>query len=396
MSRSKLSRRQRAAAARAAAIARSSREPAKNNFLTDGPARFGALLWAIFLTFGYAVVNDLVLNRPENRVSAEALVVCIVTLTTRVSLFYARPVGSKPHHRTAERLWMKIENLELQGFGRTLGIIALSLILILSAVPVNAVEPVIAAWILKKSNVGLIPGMDVDLRGSPPAYRFQQVSGRIERSINKKKPGDPKAVGEVRDALARIVENIRLPENVSAAAQLELAYLQSYESLSTIGAQDPRILNQVTSGNLPEGIPAVIGAGVDKTTLMMPPWATGGFTVMGSYPKFFSDFSVISFARTADSLPLPFAITTGDNTAVIFNNMRVQGFAQDIGNLTWTNVTFVGCLISYHGQPLRMGNVRFIGCTFERSTNGKGQELLDYLSRHQGEPVSAYVGASRY
>jgi hypothetical protein len=89
-------------------------------------------------------------------------------------------------------------------------------------------------------------------------------------------------------------------------------------------------------------------------------------------------------------MPL-FAVADGADTTTVFNNITVQGQAQDIGNLTWTNATFVGCLIRYHGQPVRMGNVRFINCTFERSTDGRGQQLLDYLSTHQGEPVNIYV-----
>jgi hypothetical protein len=45
-------------------------------------------------------------------------------------------------------------------------------------------------------------------------------------------------------------------------------------------------------------------------------------------------------------LPMPlFAVADGADTTTVFNNITVQGQAQDIGNLTWTNATFVGCLI---------------------------------------------------
>jgi len=307
----------------------------------------------------------------------------------RVALFYTGAARSKLHHGVTERLWSSIQYLGQRRFGRIIGASALTLVLVLNAIPLEAIEPAVATWMLKRSNAGLIPGIDSDLRGTYPAYRFQEVSGRIERSIREKVPGDANTVSQVKDSLARIVQNVRLPENVSQAAQLELAYLQSYETLSRIGAADPRTLQQLSSGNVP-GIPVVIGAGVDKTTMIMTPEGTA-FTEVGPNPRFFSSFTVISFGHNPGSQVPQFAIAKQNSIAVVFNDLKIVGLAQDIGNLTWTNVTFQGCLIRYHGQPLRMGNVRFFNCIFERSPDGKGQQLLDFLSTRQGQPVNAYV-----
>ena len=390
MRRHKQSRKQRATAAKAAAAQAAAQPPAKKDFLADGQARFGAYLWAVSLTFGYGVVNDLVLNRPELQVNKEAVVVCIATLFAHVLSYYVRPSQEGVSHRITARLWMAIQQLILRRFVRMAGLSALPLVLLMSAAPIGGIEPAIAARRLAKSDIGLIPGADADLRGTDPAYRFREVSARIEKTIKERVPGDPNTVSETRDSLARIVQNVRLPEDVSYAAKLELAYLQSYETLSRIGIEDPGVLQRISSGYVP-GIPTVIGAGVDKSGfILLPPapeWAilTGG-------PMFFSDFSVISFGHDPGS-PVPqFVITEGSNTiSITFNDVRVEGLAQDIGNLTWTNVTFRRCLIRYHGQPLRMGNVRFINCIFERSPDGKGQQILDLLSTHQGEPVNAYV-----
>jgi hypothetical protein len=382
----KLSRKQRAAAARTVAARSLSQEQIGKDFLTDGQARFKACLWAISLTFAYGVINNVILGRSESQVSLEALGVCIVTVAFRIAIFYSDTARSRLRHGIAERLWMAGKYVAHQRFGRTIGVSAIALVLVLNALPLEAVEPTIATWVLKRSNAGLIPVVDSDLRGTHPAYRFREVSGRIERSIDAKAQSDPNTVSNVRNSLARILENVRLPENVATAAKLELAYLQSYETLSRM---DPRSLHQVSSVYAP-GIPAVIGAGIDKTRFILLPPAPE-FTEQDATPKFFSGFTVISFGHNPGS-PVPqFAVSKSNDTEVVFNEIGIQGLAQDIGSFTWTNVTFQGCLIRYHGQPVRMGNVRFFNCTFERSPDGKGQQLLDFLSTHQGEPVSAYV-----
>jgi hypothetical protein len=384
--RHKQTRKQRAASSKAAAKM-ATRTPVKKNFLTNSRARFSAYLWAISLTFCYGILNDLVLDRPTGRVNMEALVVCILTLVAKVLFYYERPARAYVGQGIPERLWIAIQQLSQRKTTRLVGVSSFTFVLVLSAAPIGGVEPAIAARHLEKSDIGLIPGLDSDLRGTEPAYRFREVTARIEKTIKERAPGDPATVSEVRDSLANVVQNVRLPENVSEAAKLELAYLQSYETLSRIGVADPQILHQISSGYTP-GIPAVIGAGVDKTTFIMAPPASE-FTEQGLNPIFFSGFTVISFGHNPGS-PVPqFAVTKVDSTAVVFNDIKIEGLAQDIGNFTWTNVTFQGCLIRYHGQRLRMGNVRFINCTFERSLDG--QQLLDYLSSHQGESVSAYV-----
>jgi hypothetical protein len=265
----------------------------------------------------------------------------------------------------------------------------LTFALLMSALPIDGIEPAVATRRLEISGIGLIPGLDSDLHGTDPVYRFREVSDRIEKAVEQRVPGDPSTVSKASDSLARIVENVRLPENVATAAKLELAYLQTYQTLSQIAVEHPEVLHQISSGYV-RGIPAVIGAGADKTTFIMPPSAPA-FLGVGSGPMFFSGFTIKTSGRNPGS-PVPqFVVTTVDSTAVVFNDVKVEALTQDVGNLTWANVTFEGCLIRYHGQHLRMGNVRFVNCTFERSRDGRGQDLLNYFSAHQGESINAYV-----
>jgi hypothetical protein len=356
------------------------------DFLADGPARLRMCLWAIALTFGYGFVNDVFLDRPEYRVSMEAIGLCIVAFTLQVIRFYKRPTRTEASRQVAERLWYGF-CLWQQKTGRTVAVFSLALALM--ATPISKLEPTVAAASLRKSDIGLVPGMDSDLQGTDPVYRFNQASSRIEKAIQDRVPGNPEKVSETKAALERVVENVRLPENVAAAAKLELAYLQSYETISRIGAGSPEFLHQAGRGFIP-GIPGAIGQGVDKTTFIATPELTH-FTDVGPNPEFFSGFTVMAFGHNPGR-PIPqFAISKSEDTQVVFNDIKVVGMAQDVGSLTWTNVTFQGCLIRYHGQPVRMGNVHFLNCTFERSPDGKGQQLLDYLSTHQGEPVNAYV-----
>lgn len=373
-----------------------SHPPVKKDFLVDGPARLGACLWAISLTFAYGVVNELVLGRPVYKVRMEAFWVCLATFVVQLVLFYKRSTYAPLHHQFTEWLWCSIKRLEERKFVRLTGVSALAFVLIVNATPIANIEPAIAAERLRKSDVGLVPGMESGLQDTDPAYRFRQVSSRLEKAIQERTPGDAEALSGIQASLAKVVQNVRLPENVSQAAKLELAYLQSYESLSRIGAANPQFLHQLASAPVVQvpDVPGINGPGPDKLRIILAPDYLGPFiTVTDANPRFFSGFSIISFTFGHDpKLPMPlFAVADGADTATVFNNITVQGLAQDIGNLTWTNATFVGCLIRYHGQPVPMGNVRFINCTFERSKDGRGQQLLDYLSTHQGEPVNIYV-----
>lgn len=359
----------------------------KKSFSDDHAARLRACLWAVSLTFGYGVFNDLILGRPEQRVATEAIAVCVVTLGIQYVLFHASATPTSMRNQFVARLWCRIEAARHKKMGRLIG--ATTMAFVLCAVPIGKVTPSIEAAALRKSDVGLLPGMDAGLTGTRPDFRFNEVSTRLETAIREKKIANPASVKEAKESLASIIENVRLPENVSFAAKRELAYLQAYESLSRIGAADPQVLRKLSSGYVP-GMPAVFGAGIDKTTLIATP-TLAEFTETDTQPKFFSDFSVVSFGHAAGAPPPEFAVTHGDNTATIFNDIKVAGFAQNIGNLTWTNVIFVGSLIRYHGEPIRMANVTFVNCTFEHSPDSRGQALLDYLTTHQGESVSAYV-----
>lgn len=389
MPRHKQSRRQRAAAAKAAWALKAFQQPVKKDFLADGPARLRAYLWTILVTFGYGLVNDLVLARPERQVNQEALFVCGASMVLHIVLFYSRPTRAKFHFRVTEALWTSIQRLGQQRLGRIVGVCALTFVLVMSALPINAVEPTIAAWALEKSSVGLIPGLDSDLRRTEPAYRFQQVSNRIQKSLSARAPIDPNAVSSVRTRLENVLQNVRLSDSVRQSAAQEIAHLRTYETLSQIALETPQALLGQSSGYIP-GVPAVIGAGVDKTEFILGPSA-GAWAILERSPMYFSGFTVISFGQAPSAPVSQFVVTKGDMTAVTFNNVKVVGLAQDIGNLTWTNVTFQGSLIRYHGESMRMGNVRFLNCTFERSRDGKGQDLLDFLSTHQGEPVNVYV-----
>lgn len=283
--------------------------------------------------------------------------------------------------RLTEFFWV----LAQQRFVRVVAMAAVVLALVLSASPIEGLEPKLAAKALEISDIGLLPAMDSDLRGTDPLYRFRTVSQQLQNRITEKKIADPKVVAHVSNSLATVVANVRLPSDVETAAQLALAYLQSYQSLSVIGAADPALLQGGAQG------PVVIGKGMDKTQFVVTPDFSGeAFTAADSNPRFFSDFTVMSFGQ-GPGRPIPqFVVCKSDESiAAVFNNIRIAGLAQDIGNFTWTNVVFQGCLIRYHGQPLRMGNVRFINCSFEYSPHGG--DLLRSISEHQERPVSIYV-----
>jgi hypothetical protein len=363
---------------------RSSRKPVKKDFLADGPARIAACLWAISLTFAYGVVNDLVLHRPERKVSVEALCLCLATLLGYVALFYSRPTYASVYSRFTERTWEALDQLEQRRFGRLAGATVLAFVLVVTMTPIGNVEPVLAAEHLRRSNVGLLPGIDSDLRGTDPAYRFRQVSKRLEKAIQEGVPGDPEKLNKVQASLAEIVENVRLPEKVSQSAQLELAYLQTYETFSQIGTKNLQPLHQTADTRTGLPTTGLQGAGVDKTILNI--LTAGPFRVRKG-PFLLSSFTVI----LAGDDPSDFLVAEEPGTSIVTYNVKIERFAQDIGNLTWTSVTFQGSAIRYHGQPLQMGDVRFVDCTFERSPDGKGQEVLDYLSAHQGESVNVYV-----
>jgi hypothetical protein len=359
------------------------RRSSHRDFLQDGPARVRALLWSISVTFVYAVVNDLLLDRPQSKVSSEAFVACIVTMAIQIAIFYKRRSGRRPV--LSAYLWNSFERLVHYRFA----VSSIAFVLVLNATPVANIEPAIAAASLRKSEIGLIPGMDSGLQGTDPSHRFRQASNRIERAIQERKLGDPEELSKVKNSLVTVVENLRLHENVSEPAKVELAYLQSYELLSRAAAANPTILQP--TGVWPGNGRGMTGYGPDKTRISLTPdFNARSFLFFDEpNPGFFSGFAVI--AHSPGKPTIQFAIVAGENRRVVFNNLLIQGMAQDIGNLTWTNVTFDGCVIRYHGQPVAMGNVTFVNSTFEYSPDGKGKDLLDYISAHQNEKLSAYV-----
>jgi hypothetical protein len=343
MSPVKRSRKQRAAAAKAASKLKVPQEPVKKDFLADGRARFRAYLWTICVTFGYGFVNSLLLGRPENRVDEESVLVCVATLVGQVVFFYGRAKGGDDPSRFGERLWLALQQLSQRKFARIAAVSALALVLLASAIPLDAVNA----------------------------------------------------------SLVKMIQKGRLPESVSRVAMQEVAYLQRYETRRQIAASDPAALKPISNLSTFQqanpaqgesfGRPGIIGQGVDKSVIILGPQAEA-FGYTHPIPMIFSDFTVESFGHDPEK-PVPqFLITSqGTSTDVVINNVKVVGLAQDIGNLTWTNDIFENCLIRYHGGPLRMVNVRFFNCSFELPpTMGGLRIFLDHLATHQGEPVNVY------
>ena len=343
MSPVKRSRKQRAADARVASKLKATQAPVKKDFLTDGRTRLRAYLWTICLTFGYGFVNHLLLGRPENQVDRESVVVCAGTLIVQAVIFYERSTSAGKWSRLTERIWFALQQLSQRRLIRFAGVPALVFVLLISAIPLDAVSA----------------------------------------------------------SLVKMIQSGRLPETVARVAIQEVAYVQSYKTRKHIAATDASALSPMSYPQLHaiqiekpasiQGRPGMIGQGIDKSTLMLAPSAEG-LAYTHPIPMIFSDFTVVSYGHDPGK-PIPqFLITTqGTSPDVVINNVKVVGLAQDIGNLTWTNDIFENSLIRYKGGPLRMANVRFINCTFERpETVGALKIFLDHLSTHQGEPVNAY------
>lgn len=212
------------------------------------------------------------------------------TLGIQYLLFHLRTTFAMAGTQLAARLWCAIEAARHRRISRLVG--AATLAFVLFAVPIgNVVTPPLKAAALRTSDVGLLPGLDTGLRGTRPDFRFNEASTRIDTAIQEKKIGDPETVKQVRESLAETVANLRLPENVRVAANTEWAYLQSYESLSRIGAANPQFLHQLAASAPVPGVPGINGPGPDKLRLILTPDYLGPFTtVRDANPRFFSGF----------------------------------------------------------------------------------------------------------
>lgn len=357
----------------------------------SAPARFRAYLWAMSLTFGYGVVNSAILGRAERQVSIEAVLVCVAVLGVHVVLYYTRPMRSLFAEAIVEQLWRAVQGMEQRRLARIAAVSAFLFVLIANAIPLSAVEPALATWLLKKSNAGLVPGLDSDLADTPPAFRFREISNRVEKSLKARIPNDSRVVSRVRTPMENTLQGVRLPVNIKDAASEEVAHLQTYQTFSTIAAVDPLILGPAPSTSSARG-PWIVGAGSDETKFVLTPdFAGGAFMPIERGPFYLSGFSIMSFGHNPGK-PVPAGISTADSSAsIVLNDVKLVGLAQDIGNLTWINSTFVGCLIRYHGQRLRMGRVTFVNCIFEKSADGKGAAVLDFISKHTAESINIYV-----
>jgi len=131
----------------------------------------------------------------------------------------------------------------------------------------------------------------------------------------------------------------------------------------------------------------VLGQGQDKSVFFPLP-GTEALFIDPQGPMLLANFGVM------DTGTSQFVITHKDSTNVVLYQVAATGVTQNIGNLTWVNATFQGSIIKYHGEPVRLGGVRFLNCQFVMSPDGQGNDLLKYISEHQGEPIDAFVPSS--
>lgn len=364
----------------------------------DHKARWRANLWIGLLTFGYGVFNSVILARPERQVSFEAFIlVCFGTIVS--SILYAPSAGSDFSTATSSRNgWFAFSWFGNSMPIRVAAVTAALFILVSNAVPLNAIEPAVAVWRLQKSSIGIIPGPSANLQDSPPATRFRQVTESIDGLLTSGKPMDPGTIGTVRNKLQDTVESIRLPADVREAAVQEIVHLQAYENFSSITrSPEKTVLNLTGPQNvpvppLPLGPIQIIGAGEDLSSFVAAPSLGTLFIV--ERPMFFTRLTIRGVSPEAGPQKTQFVALQGKDANVVAYKVTVDGLRQEIGGITWLNVTFKNCVVMYSGQPIYLGSVRFVHCRYEFGSDANSQQLFKVISEHSAEPVTFFASSS--
>jgi hypothetical protein len=355
----------------------------------DANARLRAHVWSISLSFIYGVVNALILNRAEKQVTIEVVSVCLCINLLQLVRYSARFSANRLKDLYSSRSFGSgfvlqssyLQSIKPQRWFRTHRLTSATavfmgvIILLGNVLPAKAVGQKVAVWILKNSDVGLIPGASPQLSRTSPAYRFKAVSEVIDKSLREQSPTDPAKLSKVKERLENTLQAATLPEDVRRAAMQEVAHLQAYETLS-------QILAMPTNQRM-----TIFGEEQDKTVFVLAP-GTEALFIIGQGPMLLANFSVMDTGNSQ------FLITHKDSTSVVIYRVTATALTQSIGNLTWVNVTFQNSIIKYHGEPVRLGGVRFLNCQFVISQDGRGNDLLKYISEHQGEPIDAFVPSS--
>ncbi len=178
------------------------------------------------------------------------------------------------------------------------------------------------------------------------------------------------------------------------AARIELAALRVAQNVTDAAhspeSSSPKLV-QAAPADANVAIPAVGGL---RSPAGRPEARGGGRSVSITIPRAMAanytlspetlgeaDLDATRMPAAAKILLPPARRSFEDNVRV--ENVRIRGGSQSIDGIRWSNVTFIGTRLRYARGPIDLENVRFVGCTFDFSTDERGARLANAIALGQ-------------
>jgi len=272
---------------------------------------------------------------------------------------------------------------------RVTGVLAVAALFVLKQLPVDAIEPEVTAWWLRKTDLGILPDSPASLRMLPLSVRFQNEADKVNDALKNRRAGNAEELASVKTRLQNVVANKRLPPSVYDAAVAEITGLQGLEVYTRVAP------NTISVGS-PQQLPAIPHT---SFTLLGPGQNNSNWIYSGSDPRafavsaagFITGIHMTNAVNKGSARPIPFAeITRLTGVGAVFDQSTIDGFAQNLAGITWTRDTFKDCVISVGEGPLYLSETRFLNCRFEDSLNPENQKIVVFLRRNGEKPVTLY------
>jgi hypothetical protein len=340
----------------------------------DNETRWKSDLAIVAAGFLCAVVAGYVYQQDDSRVVITTVVsMLVLKLGYTIQYCYGHSVPKKTA-TTGPTRTTQLANLVWR-YGLPLFVIALSSLFL-----PGSLKNHVAVAVLSKTNIGLLPGT-VNAAGGPLALRFQSESNAIQNLIAQNQPANPVEVRDVRHRLETAVQTLNLPPDVRNGAIKEIVNLHGYETFSAVTREQGGSVAYKHATNW--GQPYILqGSGQDRP----------GISVSGANAAVQFDGPAVIRDNYLSSTG-PFhgtkAIALGfPGLPVVAFRVTIEGLTQEIGGITWIEVTFKHCVIIYDGGPVYMDKVKFIDCEFRISPQYR--KLLDYFQTNGSTGVSFY------
>jgi hypothetical protein len=351
-------------------------------FLEEQQLRWKVYLTSATVAFVYALVNLFVVNRNEERVSLETLVVLLVSITVSIAIYVTRhePIG-KVERTFRFNWWLCVAATAATA-------IVLALYQNRPRLQALVVDHKLRSFISFFSTVQAANLPDEEIE-----ERYQKLDSILARSASGQVPVDPSILQKAQYSIisslkTRPVSNQTKQIGWTTAIDLELfAYARKAET-GEINRVTPRQI--ANAGGYLINSPLVFDKGDvyiqgDHSWIFLG--VGGGQIIIDGVTVVFDK---IDFEASTPGQP---AIELGnDRSGALVRDSIMKNVTQYLERITWVDVRFENSRTLYkEGAPLRLRNVSFVDCDLSHLQMPFGgpiaSELVKRIEDAHGQPI---------